>query len=228
VQVDPAASLQCWAIEIDLGGRTYEVPALPASDWFPVLLSGDPLQVLDMIVSSEDGETVDDLILAGAIKAAELESALVTAIEETAGRPFMAAYVLSQVARHHWPAVGGQLARNGFQWATEPLGAALDAIYWLATGNMKPEDKIKFDALLDQPMPGRKAAASPRAVEGFEALAGPKPTGGVRASGELSGSARPRSQPRLQRPRQGDPLPAPTPRRGQRARSGPPASSAGP
>jgi hypothetical protein len=228
MQVDPAASLRCWALEIDLGGRTYEVPALPAADWLPVLLEGDPLIVLDMFVSIEDGETIDDLILAGQVKSDELTEALIGAVEQAAGRPFMASYVLVQAATRHWATISGRLSQRGFRWDREPLGAALDAVYSIITMNMKDEDRVKFEALLDTPMPGRKGVTGPAATEGFEMLAGPKPTGGVRASGELSGSARPRSQPRHPQPRQDDPSPAPTARRAQRARSGPQASSARP
>jgi hypothetical protein len=199
VDVDPAASLRCWELEIDLGGRTFAVPALPASEWLPVLLAGDPLMVLDMVVSEEDGQSVDDLILAGQVKADELTEALISAIEQSAGRPFQAAYVLAQVARMHWPVIAGQLAQRGFRWEEEPLGAALDAIYSLATAGMKDEDRVKFLALLDQPMPGTKRKGSTaQALDSFETLAGPKPTGGVRATAELSGSGLPRSQPRHQ------------------------------
>jgi hypothetical protein len=225
MQVDPAASLRCWALEIDLGGRTYEVPALPAADWLPVLLEGDPLLVLDMFVSIEDGETIDDLILAGQVKADELTEALIGAVEQTAGRPFMASYVLVQATARHWATISGRLSQRGFRWDREPLGAALDAVYSIITMNMKDEDRVKFEALLDTPMPGRKVTPSAAATEGFELLAGPKPTGGVRASGELSGSGRPRSQPRHPQPHPGDPLPAPTARRAPRARNGPRASS---
>lgn len=228
MQVDPAASLRCWELEIDLGGRTYEVPALSAADWLPVLLTGDPLLVLDMVVSIEDGETIDDLILAGRIKSDELTEALVSAIEEAAGRPMMASYVLVQAATRHWATISGRLAQRGFRWDREPLGAALDAIYAMITQNMTDEDRAKFEALLDTPLPGAKSRVSSQAFDDFAAVAGPKPTGGVRASAELSGSGLPRSQPRPRQPRQGDPSPEPTRRRAGRARSGPPASSAGP
>jgi hypothetical protein len=87
VEVDPLASMRCWAIQLELGGRTYEVPALPAVDWWPVLVSADLGQILDFVVSTpEDPFNLDDLLLDGAFTTAELIEVLTDALEEVAGR----------------------------------------------------------------------------------------------------------------------------------------------
>jgi hypothetical protein len=230
VEVDPLASMRCWAIELELGGRTYEVPALPAVDWWPVLVSAEISQILDFIVSTpEDPFSLDDLLLEGAVTTAELTEALTDAMEEAAGRSFHAAFVLATVANTQWAAINGALAQGGFRWDEQPLGAALDAIYAVVTARLDEEALKKFLALLDNEglTTGKRATPRQRAKveDEFEAMAGPKPTTGVVATGAPSDSGRPRTQPRLQRPRQGGRSDAPKRQPGPRAGSGPGASS---
>lgn len=230
MEVDPLASMRCWAIALELGGRTYEVPALPAVDWWPVLVSADLGQILDFVVSTpEDPFNLDDLLLEGAFTAEELTTALTDALEETAGRSFHAAFVLATVANSQWAAINGAMVQAGFRWDEQPLGAALDAIYAVVTGRLDEEALKKFLALLDNEAltTGGKATGRQRArVENeFESMAGPKPTTGVVATGAPSGSGRPKTRPRLQRPRQGGPSGAPKRQPGPPAGSGPGASS---
>lgn len=232
MDVDPLASMRCWAVEIELGGRVYEIPALPAVEWWPVLVSGDIGQVLDFIESSpDDPRNVDDLLLSGAFTAEELTQALTDAIEETAGRSLHAAIVLATVANGQWPAIGGALAQAGFRWDEQPLGAALDAIYAAVTERLNKEALDKFLALLDNEALTRgKPTARQRAKvrDEFEVMAGPRPTTGVVATDELSGSGRPRTRPRLQPRRQGGRSASPRTPRAERAGSGRRASSVAP
>ncbi len=233
MDVDPLASMRCWAIELELGGRTYDVPALSAVDWWPVLTSGDLTQVLDFVVSSpEDPFNLDDLLLTGQLESADLGEALTDAVEAAAGRSFHAAFVIAMVANSQWASVNGALARRGFRWEGQPLGAALDAIYAEVTGRLEKDDLNKFLALLENEaltQPGkRKGRTSGRVTSEFEAMAGPRPTAGVVATGEPSDSARPRTQPRLRPPRQGVPSGVPRRPRAPRAGSDPAASSDAP
>jgi hypothetical protein len=206
VDVDPAASMRLWAIELELGGRSFDVPPLPAADWFPVLTSGDPSLILDLLTSGSDD--LDEMLLAGEITRAELNQALTDAIEQVTGRSFHASFVLATVAASQWPIVNGYLAQRGFRWDVMPIGAALDAIYALVVGNMEKDPREKFLRLLDNDaLTGGKPARGrnrEEVVTEFETLAGPKPTGGLTATGEQSGSARPRTRQRRQPPRQDD------------------------
>lgn len=207
MDVDPLASMRCWAIDIELGGHLFEVPPLTAADWWSILVGANPLLVLDVAVST-DGADLDEMILSGEVTAAELNEATMDAIEAVTGRPFQAAYVLATVAAKSWPVVGGQLAQSGFRWEEQPIGAALDAIYSIVVpaipeksedGKRKPREE--FLALLDKPMPGSKRQVDrDKALSEFEELAGPRPTSGVRSTGEPSGSAHPRT-PTQPRPR---------------------------
>jgi hypothetical protein len=229
VEVDPAASMRCWAIELELGGRTFDVPALPAADWWPVLTSRDPSLILDFVVSTpDDPANLDDLLLAGEVDQDELGQALIDAMEAAAGRSLHVSMVLATVAEMHWASINGALVRRGFRWEEQPLGAALDAIYAEVTARLDEEALGKFEALLDDESvtrPGKKRTASQKVRAEFEAMAGPRPTAGAGASAEPSDSERPRSQPQPQRPLRGGPSRAPRPPRGGRAGSGRQASS---
>lgn len=235
-EVDPEASLALWDLDLELGGRHFIVPALPASDWFPILLSGDVSLVLDSIVSTPGSQGTDplELLLEGKLTAEELGERLLEAVESAAGRPFGVAVVLAYAATQRWPAVNGRLVLAGFDWTERPLGAALDAIYAVFTENQNEEGRAKFEALLETPInTGPKGtirkADQARVEEGFAALAGPKPTtGAVRAIGAPSDGARSRTRTPPRSLPQGAASGAPTKRPRPRAGSGPAASSAGP
>ena len=229
MDVDPLASMRCWAVEIELGGRIFEVPALPAADWWPVLVSADLSQILDFIVSTPDDPfNLDDLILEGGLSGEDLAEALLDVIEETAGRSFHSAYVLADVAGMHWPVVNGALAQTGFRWDEQPLGAALDAIYSVVTSRLEKEPLAKFLAFLDNDTlttGKRRGRNRDKIMKEFEAMAGPRPTAGAAATGEQSGSARPRIRPRHQPRRQAARSSGPRQPRAPRAGSGLAASS---
>ena len=212
MEVDPAASVRIWALELDLGGRTFDVPPLAASDWFPVLLSGNPLLVLKMIEDGPEDE-LDDLLLSGQLGSNELVEALIVAVEQAAGRSFHAAFVLAQVAALQWASVSGLLAERGFRWDEAPLGAALDAIYTIVVKHLDKDALARFERLLETPTttPGgrRRQVNRDKAMADFEALAGPKPEG-VTATAGRSGNERSKTRLRSQQPRQGGPSRAPT------------------
>lgn len=229
MDVDPLASMRCWALELELGGRTFDVPALPAADWWPVLVSGDLSQILDFVVSTPgDPLDLDELLLTGEVNQAQLTQALTDAVEETAGRSLHASIVIAVVAGSNWASVNGALVRRGFRWDQQPLGAALDAIYAEVTGRLKKDELDKFLALLkNEALTSGKPSPRQRAelVNEFESMAGPRPTTGVKSTGVPSDNARPRTRIRPRPPRQVDPSREPTRPREQPAESDPEASS---
>lgn len=206
MDVDPLASMRCWEITVELGGREFDIPALPAVDWWPVLTDDGPAGIIDLLKSDE---SLDTMLLDGRISSADLVDALQDVIEEATGRTYHAAFVLATVASVSWPAIGGQLARDGFQWDRQPIGAALDAVYGIVVGNLEEKERDKFLALLEDEsisQPGKKRTPSQKVVAEFETMAGPRPTPAPlpgKASGARSGSqpTRTRTQPR--QPRQG-------------------------
>lgn len=224
MDVDPLASMRCWAVDLLIGGREYEIPALPAADWWPVLVSGDPLRVLDLALSTDD---LDEALLDGQVSGDEIGESIFDAIAEATGRSAHVAFCLVTAATHGWSVVGGELAKRGFRWDVMPIGAALDAVYVLLLENIpEKKDRERFQRLLDSD-PGRKRDPEKIKTE-FELLAGPRPTGGRTATAGQSGSARPKTQQRPRLPRQADPSTEPTPPRARPARSARPAMTASP
>jgi hypothetical protein len=212
VEVDPLAAMRCWAITVQLGGREFEIPALPAVDWWPVLVSANPRRVLDLLRSS-DGADLDAMLLDGKLTSAEIGEAVTDAIEEATGRSLHVSLVLALTADGHWPVIGGHLAQIGFRWDQQSIGAALDAIYAVIIGNLPDDARGKFEAVLENEsltQPGKKRTPSQKVMTEFEAMAGPRPAPAVpgqqpqQSSGAPSGSAPPRTRsPRQQRPRGG-------------------------
>lgn len=226
MEVDPLASMRCWAVGLELGGRTFDVPALPAADWWPVLASGDLNLILDLMVSTS-GE-LDEMLLSGEVTQSDLSQVLTDAVEETAGRSMHSSMVLATIASMHWASINGALVRRGFRWDQQPLGAALDAIYAEVTGRLKKDELEAFSALLEnealtagKPTPRQRD----KMVNEFEGMAGPRPTAGVRSTGAPSDSARPRTRTRPRPPRRGAPSTEPTSPLGRPAGNDPVASS---
>lgn len=221
--------MRCWAIEIELGGRTFDVPALTAVDWWPVLTSTDLTEILDFVVSTpEDPFNLDDLLLDGGLSQTDLQTALTDALETAAGRSRHVAFVLATVANQFWASINGALVRRGFRWEGAPLGAALDAVYAEVTGRLEKDELAKFEGVLEDESltrPGKKRQPSKAVLSEFEQMAGPRPTSGAVATDGQSGNARPKTQPRLRRPRQGGQSGAPRPPREPRGGSDPAASS---
>lgn len=222
---DPAASMRVWAVELNLAGRVFEIPALPAADWLPLLMEGDVTSVLDLI----EDPALDQMILSGEVTPTELAASVNMAVEQMAGRSVHQVTVLTKVARLQWTVVGGDLARRGMRWDDVPLAAALDAIHVTILAHLRttpneeetraglPSPAQRFQTLMEdpaqhsgEPTPGRARTRRPdrtAAVKAFEEMAGPKPAPApvpATATAAPSGGGRPRTrqQPR-QRPRAG-------------------------
>lgn len=224
MKVDPLASMRCWAIDVELKGRVYEIPALPAADWWPVLVDGDVAMVLDLLMSGSDDELADR-VLAGEVAHEDITGALTEAIEEAAGRSLHVATTLALAAWQTWTPVNGYLAQRGFRWDQMPLGAALDAVHAVLMELLNDEGREKFTKLLENE-PGRRDRE--KMAADFETLAGPKPTAGVRSNGERSVGARPKTRQRPRPSHQADPPGSPTAPPATPERSDLPASSASP
>lgn len=231
MDVDPLASMRCWAVTVELGGREYDIPALPAADWWPVVVDVSPFGLVGLLKSNESAD-LDAMLLDGLVSTDDMTEALMDAISEVTGRTFHASFVLATVATMHWPVIGGILAQKGFRWDVMPIGAALDAIYAIVAGNLKDDAaRDKFDLLLDddsKTQPGKRKTPSKRVMNEFEAMAGPMPAPAPlpgKANGAPSVSQRSKTRTRPRQNPQGDQSVSPTRQPAQRGKSGPRASS---
>jgi hypothetical protein len=63
---DALAALRIWALDVELGGDTFTVPPLPASEWFLAILDEDtPLPLIPGLMDGVAVERVSDLLLDG-------------------------------------------------------------------------------------------------------------------------------------------------------------------
>lgn len=177
--VDPTASLRIWVIEFDLAGQTFQVPPVPAADWLPVLAGGDMLAVLDLV---EDSVKIDDLVMAGEVTVEQLSEVLDQVVERATGRTTWAALVLAGMAQRWWDRIGGELARSGFRWDQQPIGAALDAVRSVVLSlakNQESTDRLVSILNSERPLTGsggrRRPVDRSRALQDFETMAGPRP-----------------------------------------------------
>ncbi len=215
MKVDPAASMRCWAVEVELAGHVFTIPAMPAADWWPLLLAQDTSTFLDALMSTKKDVDLDLALLDGTLTGEEVRDVHMDTIEEAAGRSFHAAVVLAAAADAAWPMVSGHLATRGFRWDVMPLGAALDAVYLTMINGLDEEARKKFEAFLDNeamttPKSRRRGPDRERVRSEFEQFAGPMPTAGSLSTGVPSDNARPRTRQRPRPPLPDDPSSAPT------------------
>lgn len=215
-EVDPAASLAIWSIEVALGGKMFTIPPLPASDWLPALMTGDPTRVFPGLV--EDSDELDMMLVEGTVGPEEVAEAAADAIEQAAGRRMWPALVLANVARKQWSIIGSELAKSGIvRFDQIPLGSALDAIYGVAVSRLGDEGRQRFHRLLNG-SGGRPQTRQDResALNQFAQFAGPPP---VQSTAAPSSGERPRTRPRRPERRPGERSPSPTRPRDEHARS---------
>lgn len=189
---DAAASLGLWAIEVTIGEQVARVPPLPASDWLPVLMTGDARNALDLVEGDFDltsallheGATVEDVV-----------EQVTILVEAVAGRALVTALTIAEFARDRWDLIGPDMARIGLRFDQVPLGYALDAIWSTMLRVVDEKAAARFVAEVD------------RAESGDEpAKVGVEPPASLRDSPPLPASAepyvreRPRTRPLWRRP----------------------------
>lgn len=150
MDVDPAATLRCWAVEVELAGRTWTIAARPAADWLLAAI-GPWSDIVPGLVDDPDDD-LDDLIADGTVGSDELRQAAQDALTATAGLKWWTAEHLARVAVTTW--LAGEVLLSGVDPAAAPFGAYLAAAYRAATRHMTKEDRLKFDLDLTQPPAG--------------------------------------------------------------------------
>lgn len=145
------ASLRIWAVEVDLAGETYTVPALSAAEWFMAVLSGESAPVVPGMLDAEEQEQVIDRLLSGEVTAEQLDTANHEALAAASGWKWWEAERLIVSAAVEWRIIGGLLQGQGLDLNKVSVGAVLSAMYAMAVGNMKKEDRFTFDAQLSAP-----------------------------------------------------------------------------
>ena len=157
---DALAALKIWALDVDLGGETFEVPPRPAVDWFLAILGETPLPLVPGLMDAEAEERITDMILDETITPDEVVDRSREVLTEAAGRPWWEADRLIRSSAASWQIIGGELTRLGVDLGRVSLAAALNAIYVVCVRTMDEKERNKFDIDLRLP---------PIGVEGVKA-----------------------------------------------------------
>lgn|GEM_PF-2171894 len=153
------AALTVWAVEVDLGGRTYTIPPLPAGRWFLAILDDEqPMPIVPGLLGPDDEEAILEGLLDGLFTVEELIRVHREALAAASGWKWWEADRLIRSAAAEWRHVGGELTVHGVDLDAAPLGAALNAIYALAVRNMTKEQRFTFDGQLSTPPAGVSGA----------------------------------------------------------------------
>lgn len=185
---DALAALKIWALDVELGGETFTVPARPASDWFVAILDEDvPLPLIPGLMDGDAEERIADLLLDGEIEPDLIVTRSRELLTAAAGRPWWEADRLIRSAGESWHIIGGELTRLGVDLSAVSLAAALNAIYVVCVRTMDEKERNKFDIDLRMPPIGVEGVSAEelydaRAAESaFAALMGqaapPDPVG---------------------------------------------------
>lgn len=149
---DALAALKIWALDVDLGGETFTVPARPAVDWFVAILDSEtPLPIIPGLMGGDAEERITDLLLEDVIDTEEIIARSRELLTAAAGRPWWEADRLIRSAGESWQIIGGELTRLGVDLGQVSLAAALNAIYVVCVRTMDEKERNKFDIDLRLP-----------------------------------------------------------------------------
>ena len=149
---DALAALRIWALDVELGGETFTVPALPAADWFLAILDEEtPLPLIPGLMDGEAEARITDLLLDEVITAELIVTRSRELLTAAAGRPWWEADRLIRSSGGSWHIIGGELTRLGVNLDEVSLAAALNAIYVVCVRTMDEKERNKFDIDLRLP-----------------------------------------------------------------------------
>jgi hypothetical protein len=152
--MDALAALKCWPVVVEVGGREYTIPAVPAAEWFLSILGDKPLPIVPGMLPTEQEDELADRIAYGDVELREVVQVSREALEVASGWRWWEADRLIRSAGEQWKVVGGKLAQAGVDLHREPLGAVLNTIYTLAVANLDEQARQKLDFQISQPPAG--------------------------------------------------------------------------
>jgi hypothetical protein len=148
---DALAALRIWALEVELAGETFVVDPRPAADWFLAILDEEALPLIPGLMSEDDEERINDLLLGGQVDVDLIATRSRELLTAAAGRPWWEADRLIRSSAQSWHIIGGELTRLGVDLDKVSLGSALNAIYVICVRTMDEQERNKFDIDLRLP-----------------------------------------------------------------------------
>lgn len=161
MNIDAVAALRCWAVQLQLGGRDYRIPPLPASDWLEAIIGPYHRIVPGMVQDDTGGRepSLSDQILDGVVPWDECHAAARDAIATVSGMKWWSATRLTVYLMSHWGTIGGAVLGRGMDPTRASLGAVLTLAYRVMLENCKDEqERQRLDMELEKPPLGVLAA----------------------------------------------------------------------
>ena len=150
---DPVQSLRPWPVVVTFQGQDLTIPALPATDWLAILLTGDlqPDDIFPGLLSPKDVAFVEDQLFEGHLGQGEFQDLIIGIIENVSARRWWIALRLIEVARVSWDSIGAEMLLRGVDTDRISLSAWLDVLLLTIMRNMDSKDTTMFTMRLEAP-----------------------------------------------------------------------------
>jgi len=138
-------------VDLELAGKTYTFPAVPAVQWLAQLMQDDldPDQII--LELCQDGY---ELLLDEDLGAEDLYHALLDVIGQVSGRKWWIALRLIGVVKANWNVLGAEMFYRHIDPTVLSLSAWLDVMLVLTIRAMDAKDVSMFTSRLELPPPG--------------------------------------------------------------------------
>lgn len=151
--VDPLASLEPFGLEVEVAGRDFLIPALPAVNWLRILLDDSPSidTILPGLAGPECRTHLYRAMMLGQFSTDEWKTLIWDIIEAVSGRRWWQALNLVNAMKEpdNWSQVFGHLLLRGIDVRQVSFAAWLDATSALVMENMDKDERIKFQLAID-------------------------------------------------------------------------------
>lgn len=155
VQADPTAQFEIRGAIVTLGNHDFTIPPAPAATWLTVLTDEqvDGFRIIPGMLSVEEQEKLDSLLISGKVDISELTDGIYDAITVVSGHPWWWTMGLLSLTRHEQGTqVLGEMSRTNADQVS--LALWVNSLYALFVKWMKEEDRAHFDTQLDTPPAG--------------------------------------------------------------------------
>lgn len=140
MEFEPDALFGPCPIDVEVDGRVYTIPSLPAADWCLAVMAQSYMDVVPGLIPDNQAGPLDEALIAGRLYA-ECKAAARAAIGAAAGAQWWPATRLTL----SMSVLAGELHLRGVDPYRVSYGAYLAATYQAATRTMTRKDRARFD-----------------------------------------------------------------------------------
>jgi hypothetical protein len=150
MRFDADASMQCWGVYLNIGGRDYYIPPRPAGPWLRAIVTPSYRAIVPGMVSGMPMDDLLDAMVARRVTLRDLDEAARQAIAEISGMRWWSATRLASWLISNWHTLGSAVLSRGLDMSKAPLGAVLVVTYRVILENCKDEqERQRVDMELD-------------------------------------------------------------------------------